>query len=102
MSEYNTKTKLNGMSSSLEDSPCISVCNLSYGCGDKCVCGRNFKQVCEWNKYDTVQKKIIVMNAIEDADSFPRQKLTFLADEYGISMDAAKKIFVIDRLEDNH
>ena len=42
------------------------------------------------------------MNAIEDAESFPRQKLTFLADEYGISIDAAKKIFVIDRLEQEH
>ena len=56
-------------------------------------------QVSNWNGYDDVTKKIIVMNAIEDKESFPRQKLTFLADEYEISMDSAKQIFVTDRKE---
>jgi len=100
MSDYLAKTKLDGVSTSLCENPCISVCSLTYGCGDKCVCGRNVSQVCNWNGYDDVTKKLIVINAIEDKESFPRQKLTFLADEYGISVDAARKIFVLDRLED--
>ena len=38
------------------------------------------------------------MNAIKDKDSFPRQKLTFLADDHDISFEKAKQIFVIDKL----
>ncbi len=97
MSEYIDKVKINGKTTSLKDNPCISVCSLTYGTGTKCICGRNQLQVSNWNGYDDVTKKIIVMNAIEDKESFPRQKLTFLADEYDISLDSAKQIFVIDR-----
>lgn len=97
MSEYIDKVKINGKTTSLKDNPCISVCSLTYGAGDKCICGRSLSQVSNWNGYDDVTKKIIVMNAIEDKESFPRQKLTFLADEYDISLDSAKQIFVIDR-----
>jgi len=100
MSDYTNKVRVTGEVSSLSDNPCISVCSLTYGCGDKCVCGRNMSQVSNWNEYDDVTKKLIVMNAIEDKKSFPRQKLKFLADEYGISVDTARKIFVLDRLED--
>lgn len=99
MSEYIDKVKINGKTTSLKDNPCISVCSLTYGTGTKCICGRNQLQVSNWNGYDDVTKKIIVMNAIEDKESFPRQKLTFLADEYDISMDSAKQIFVTDRKE---
>jgi len=97
MSQYIDKVKINGKTTSLKDNPCISVCSLTYGTGTKCICGRNQLQVSNWNGYDDVTKKIIVMNAIEDKESFPRQKLTFLADEYDISLDSAKQIFVIDR-----
>ena len=43
-------------------------------------------------------RKKIVMNAIKDKKSFPRQKLTFLADDHNISFEKAKQIFVIDKL----
>jgi len=99
MSQYIDKVKIDGKTTSLKDNPCISVCSLTYGAGDKCICGRSFSQVSNWNGYDDVTKKIIVMNAIEDKESLPRQKLTFLADEYDISMDSAKQIFVTDRKE---
>tara|TARA_R100000995_G_scaffold82959_2_gene57813 strand:+ start:1597 stop:1899 length:303 start_codon:yes stop_codon:yes gene_type:complete len=100
MSDYTNKTKITGEVSSLSDNPCISVCSLTYGISDTCICGRNVSQVTNWNAFDDATKKLIVINAIDNKDSFPRQKLSFLADEYGISVDAARKIFVLDRLED--
>ena len=76
---FRDQLKMDGLSTSLEDSPCISVCSTTYGLKDSCICGRNLKQISSWNSYDTVTKKKIVMEAIKDEKSFPRQKLTFLA-----------------------
>ena len=95
---FRDQLKMDGFSTSLEDSPCISVCSTTYGLKDSCICGRNLKQISAWNSYDTVTKKKIVMNAIQDKNSFPRQKLTFLAEHHGISFEKAKQIFVIDKL----
>ena len=95
---FRDQLKMDGLSTSLEDSPCISVCSTTYGLKDSCICGRNLKQISAWNSYDTVTKKKIVMNAIQDKNSFPRQKLTFLAEHHGISFEKAKQIFVIDKL----
>ena len=95
---FRDQLKMDGLSTSLEDSPCISVCSTTYGLQDSCICGRNLKQISSWNSYDTVTKKKIVMNAIKDKDSYPRQKLTFLADDHNISFEKAKQIFVIDKL----
>jgi len=38
-----------------------------------------------------------VMQAIQNKDAFPRQKLTFLADDHNISFEKAKQIFVIGK-----
>ena len=95
---FRDQLKMDGLSTSLEDSPCISVCSTTYGLKDSCICGRNLKQISSWNAYDTLTKKKIVMNAIQDKNSFPRQKLTFLADDHNISFDKVKQIFVIDKL----
>ncbi len=95
---FRDQLKMDGLSTSLEDSPCISVCSTTYGLKDSCICGRNLKQISSWNSYDTLTKKKIVMNAIQDKNSFPRQKLTFLAEHHGISFEKAKQIFVIDKL----
>ena len=60
---FRDQLKMDGLSTSLEDSPCISVCSTTYGLKDSCICGRNLKQISSWNSYDTVTKKKIVMNA---------------------------------------
>ncbi|HCI70556.1 MAG TPA: hypothetical protein DHV30_08150 [Balneola sp.] len=91
---FRNKLKMSGLSSSLEDSPCISVCSTTHSKKNICICGRNVEQINSWNTYDTVTKKIIVMNAIKDKKYYPRQKLTFLADDHNISFEKAKKIFV--------
>ena len=90
---FRDQLKMDGLSTSLEDSPCISVCSTTYGLKDSCICGRNLKQISSWNSYDTVTKKKIVMEAIKDEKSFPRQKLTFLANDHNISFEKAKQIF---------
>ena len=95
---FRDQLKMDGLSTSLEDSPCISVCSTTYGLKDSCICGRNLKQISSWNSYDTVTKKKIVMEAIKDERSFPRHKLTFLADDHNISFEKAKQIFVIEKL----
>jgi len=96
MMSYKDKCKMQGLSSSLEDSPCISTCTLTYLTpdSDKCICGRNTKQIANWNSYNSLTKKKIVMNCMEDELSFPRQKLTNLADKFSITFDKAKKVFV--------
>ena len=94
---FRDQLKMDGLSTSLEDSPCISVCSTTYGLKDSCICGRNLKQISSWNSYDTVTKKKIVMDAIKDERSFPRQKLTFLADDHNISFEKSKQIFVIGK-----
>ena len=54
---FRDQLKMDGLSTSLEDSPCISVCSTTYGLKDSCICGRNLKQISSWNSYDTVTKK---------------------------------------------
>ena len=68
---FRDQLKMDGLSTSLEDSPCISVCSTTYGLKDSCICGRNLKQISSWNSYDTVTKKKIVMNAIKTKILFP-------------------------------
>tara|TARA_B100001939_G_scaffold149263_1_gene129143 strand:- start:713 stop:1021 length:309 start_codon:yes stop_codon:yes gene_type:complete len=94
---FRDQLKMDGLSTSLEDSPCISICSTTYGLQDTCICGRNLKQISSWNSYDTLTKKKIVMQAIQNKDAFPRQKLTFLADDHNISFEKAKQIFVIEK-----
>ncbi len=79
MSQYIDKVKIDGKTTSLKDNPCISVCSLTYGAGNNVFVVAVLSQVSNWNGYDDVTKKIIVMNAIEDKESFPRQKLTLLS-----------------------
>ena len=74
---FRDQLKMDGLSTSLEDSPCISVCSTTYGLKDSCICGRNLKQIGSWNSYDTVTKKKIVMNAIQDKNSFPDRNSLF-------------------------
>ena len=64
---FRDQLKMDGLSTSLEDSPCISVCSTTYGLKDSCICGRNLKQISSWNSYDTVTKKKIVMEALTPA-----------------------------------
>ena len=49
MSQYIDKVKIDGKTTSLKDNPCISVCSLTYGAGNKCICGRSLSQVSNWN-----------------------------------------------------
>lgn len=98
MCSFRDQLKMDGFSSSLEDSPCISVCSLTYGTGKECICGRNQNQIAQWNSYDAVTKKKIVMQSIKNKKSMPRQKLTFKAQDYGITFEKAKKVFVTDKL----
>ncbi len=85
---------MEGLSSSLEDNPCISVCSTTYGTGDVCICGRTTEEIAKWNSLDTVDKKLIVMKCLKDKKSFPRQKLTFLANENDLNFTEAKNVFV--------
>ena len=91
--------KMEGKSSSLEDCPCKSVCTLTYLTpeNDTCICGRTTKEIAQWNCLDTVKKKEIVMRCIVDKKSFPRQKLTWLAEENDLTVNEAKNVFVLRR-----
>jgi len=90
---------MEGKSSSLEDCPCISVCTLSFLTpdNDTCICGRTMKEISEWNCLDVVGKKEIVMRCITDKNSYPRQKLTFLAEDNDLTVNEAKNVFVLKR-----
>tara|TARA_Y100000992_G_C21268995_1_gene495588 strand:- start:337 stop:636 length:300 start_codon:yes stop_codon:yes gene_type:complete len=99
MCSYKDACKLKGLSSSLEDSPCISVCELTYAtpANDRCVCGRKTREIADWNKYDSTTKKRIVMECIKNPEAFPRQKLTFICDTLDITFQEAKKRFVVNK-----
>ena len=58
----------------------------------------NQNQIAQWNSYDTLTKKKIVMQSIKNKKSMPRQKLTFKAQDHGITFEKAKKVFVTDKL----
>tara|TARA_B100000242_G_scaffold239578_1_gene179537 strand:- start:18 stop:317 length:300 start_codon:yes stop_codon:yes gene_type:complete len=94
MCTYRDKLKMEGLSSSLEDNPCISVCTTTYGTGETCICGRSTKEIAEWNSYNTLEKKEVVMKCLKDKNSYPRQRLTFLANENNLNFNEAKNVFV--------
>ena len=96
MCDYKNHCQLKGISTSLADNPCISVCNLTYGTGSRCICGRTQDQISNWNNFSSLEKKEIVMDILADSLSYPRQKVTFLAEECNIDYHVAKKLFVVN------
>lgn len=87
---------MKGYTSSLADNPCISLCGTtSIGGANTCKhCGRTQEQITHWQEYPSTVRKLI---NIENWDKHTsRQKITALAEEYGIDFETSKQIFAVD------
>jgi uncharacterized protein len=60
-------SNLNGVTSSLADSPCIGICSTTQWGDDRCSgCGRTYSEVRDWHTLPEVEKKLInIRNASE-------------------------------------
>ena len=96
MSTYKLFNMMKGYTSSLADNPCISLCGTtSIGGANTCKhCGRTQEQITHWQEYPSTVRKLI---NIENWDKHTsRQKITALAEEYGIDFETSKQIFAVD------
>lgn len=61
-------SNLNGVTSSLADSPCIGICSTTQWGDDRCSgCGRTYTEVRDWHTLPEVEKKLInIRNASEN------------------------------------
>jgi|TARA_R110000803_G_scaffold19565_4_gene51122 predicted Fe-S protein YdhL (DUF1289 family) len=57
----------------LADSPCIGICTVTQWGTRTCKgCGRTASEIRDWNTFEDVEKKLIVLRCWEDY--LPRQK----------------------------
>tara|TARA_S200002703_G_scaffold159324_1_gene172373 strand:+ start:977 stop:1402 length:426 start_codon:yes stop_codon:yes gene_type:complete len=66
---------INGVSTSLSDSPCTGRCSTTWGDITCRACGRTEIQIRDWNKYSCLQKKLI--NLKNSTKYEIRQKIEF-------------------------
>jgi hypothetical protein len=65
----------------LADSPCIGTCSVTQWGTVVCKgCGRTAEEIRDWNSYDDIKKKLIVISCWA-LGYMPRQKREMIEDE---------------------
>jgi len=83
---------VNGISTSLSDSPCTGRCSTTWGDIRCRACGRTEIQIRDWNKYSCLEKKLI--NLKNSPNYEIRQKLDFKKMEHEDKIkDIESKLF---------
>ena len=96
MSTFKQMSMHKGYTTSLADNPCVNLCgSASFGGSNQCkYCGRTQEQITHWQEYPTTVRKLINIENWKKHTS--RQKITALAEEYGIDFETAKQIFAVN------
>jgi predicted Fe-S protein YdhL (DUF1289 family) len=64
---------ITGDSQSLADNPCIGICSTTQWGDDTCKgCGRTALEIRDWNTLPSIERKLIVLRAV-DQGYRPRQ-----------------------------
>ena len=64
---------ITGDPQSLADNPCIGVCSTAQGMDKVCRgCGRTTLEIRDWNVLPSIDRKLIVLRAVDEGYS-PRQ-----------------------------